>query len=1314
MGITLTTLQTVTRGMEGVRRRQALCQALGQMCRAIRIYLRKWERAPWPRISARQFSSYLFPLYACLARTWLPDTNPQVKLSALQALRPVLSLLLPRKEVQVQIHEDILLFAAQYQSGLEPFLITQILSQILGAALVNSIPIPSAQVEPLVRTLAQQIFSGGPPHRHHPQGCSRDNCRGISCLFLQLARLHPLELLKAFQRSLEGGPSALRVALLRTLAQIAGTQRPELWRQRATFVKTVRVLLANSETKVRLAMLQAIGQLLRSQYLENIEGWTLNYVSLQLAISAHRLTHPALKLPLGGLEEKAIERTCIEVLHVAVSSGNGASRELWGRLLGYLLQPHYGHLAGPLCCTLVLLAERRWQWAPRRLIGAEEGNSPTPQELMVRLLGLAVSPWAGSGRGGPALLLLSLLRTEMDTEAAATWWVVLPAMVRYLEGHSQYTLPASLWEEKLLEFLKASLQRKGSIPAAGWVLTLAKEFTKQKGIWPDSSAERVFLSKASGVALSAAGDPKAATLILQDFLLQADYADQGQMKGLRWCLAYCAEGHPAAVLDALGRFEAAILEEGEEPDCPLFGQGLPEPERMGVKAALMDFYGTLPGWVRKEQLRPPLLEQIVAKILLHYETAGGTERAKGDPQLALSFIRSLSGLSLAIQALEEDPLSFGIPQKLGLLDRLLALIQPESKDGRMVSPVCKEAMAALQDLRQVRGQREGGPIPQNRGTDFDPNLHPHSHSPEALSREENLELAEQSLSRFMVLLPLEEDNNQSLSQGALAALLDLMETLMGQVEASAWLQQVFQLLGNYLVSEREAERLLALQLGTRLLRTRRQKTGPLPEAQWGPFGLFVGALAPLTFDTRGPVRRDAAGCIGLLLSLQGIVVPRKLNGEEWHMRCIRQDLFCEDTEKGETASCQLAKVVSWVLPADEVLPFLCSLANQMGAVSPDCDRAALLWFEVAVQHWRMEPGDESRQVGSLVGCLCSRLEISEGPDPLHCLTSGLCVLAERHPNATCLSLLQRKVLPRRKEIWTALTTCKVLSTSILELVLNWMEPWLVGPSGLVNLPPTGLQALRDVILAMEGCAKLIPLLSDLCYRLLCRLSQEIPASCPDLRGAFSTCSEDPFLDGLLHHFLPPLNQSSGIFRDLSLAFCVELTEHLMVHKPEMRTPLLQSWLHEAKEGEPMPRAMAIRGLQNMANAMATSKVRTDPKLLETLLAELPHYLSSLLEEVQLEACKLAGVLLENMDMLCCETLDLEPLSQALRALTHNSGLGPVLTGAVEEVHSRCLECQARTTQASSRRRSPGLLRWFFRRQRNGRQQGGVRPWHKNT
>lgn len=44
-----------------------------------------------------------------------------------------------------------------------------------------------------------------------------------------------------------------------------------------------------SGCQVRLVMLQAIGKLLEAGYLERVEGWPLSYVSLQLAISAHRL-----------------------------------------------------------------------------------------------------------------------------------------------------------------------------------------------------------------------------------------------------------------------------------------------------------------------------------------------------------------------------------------------------------------------------------------------------------------------------------------------------------------------------------------------------------------------------------------------------------------------------------------------------------------------------------------------------------------------------------------------------------------------------------------------------------------------------------------------------------------------------------------------------------------------------------------------------------------------------------------------------------------------------------------------------------------
>lgn len=48
-------------------------------------------------------------------------------------------------------------------------------------------------------------------------------------------------------------------------------------------------LSPNSGCQVRLVMLQTIGKMLEAGYLEQVEGWPLSYVSLQLAMSAHRL-----------------------------------------------------------------------------------------------------------------------------------------------------------------------------------------------------------------------------------------------------------------------------------------------------------------------------------------------------------------------------------------------------------------------------------------------------------------------------------------------------------------------------------------------------------------------------------------------------------------------------------------------------------------------------------------------------------------------------------------------------------------------------------------------------------------------------------------------------------------------------------------------------------------------------------------------------------------------------------------------------------------------------------------------------------------
>ncbi|XP_060115612.1 maestro heat-like repeat-containing protein family member 2A [Heteronotia binoei] len=991
LGITLTTLQTTMRWMEDGRRRRALCMALEQICGAIRIYLRTWERSSHPRLSVQQFATYLLPLYACITRTWLPMSDVQVKLAILKVLGPMLSILLTQKEFQAQIHGDISLLMAQYESNVEALHVTKILSQILEASLVNNNQIPKRHVEPLARVLTHQICARG--KTQYPARHGRENQAEITHIFLQLARSHPSELLGFFQVKLEESQEEVRVMLLVLLSKIISAQLPELWSRRQLCVKAIKVVLGDDSIRVRFVMLQAISKLLQAGYLEKVEGWPLTYISLQLAISAHQLGHSRLSLPLGGLEEKAIQRASMDALQAAVASGRGTSQELWSKLLAYLMQPYFTGSAASLCHILRMLAVRRIQRVLQD--GVEAVNSPTPQGLLARLLGLAVSPFEGSGRGVAVLLLLQALRPEIYKDVAEHWWVEVPATVHLLEGHSKYTLKQAAWEQRLLEFLKKSLWRNQE---EGWNLKLGHELAKQMNSYPSSSAEKAFLYKALGTALSTTGDPAGVTWHLQELLLHADYTDEDQREGLCQCLAYCSEGQFPALLKALSRFEEEISE-GEDSADLHFSQvqihtpspqplpGLPQPERSTVKSAFLLLYSSATIRAPQQQLLLHLATDVMPKILHHFSPS--SPDVANDPELILCFTRCVSKVCLSLQGGGEAA-AFQLPHKKALVDHLVDIIKAEPLDA-LVSPVRQQAMVALWHLSKV---------------------------PEALSHEENRKLAELCLGCVFALPPLEltDHASEELYIGAMASLAELVETLLEEKEergdaGSKWVQEVFQLLLYWLISEQEWERARAMQLTAHLLKEYHRKTTALetitskivlnyvasearakcinwdkggetgkeesctpvrtfwvfsmpyhkpccssssptqPGISFEQYSHLVGALGLFTCDTPVTVRLAAADCIRTLLNIQGVVTPQTPKGrrEDWKLQCIQQDLQSECRREVHMASFQLAKIVSSTIPYEEILTFVSSLLEQLGTVSVACDRAALQWFEAMVR-----------------------------------------------------------------------------------------------------------------------------------------------------------------------------------------------------------------------------------------------------------------------------------------------------------------------------------------------------------------------------
>ncbi|KAM3851091.1 maestro heat-like repeat-containing protein family member 2A [Vipera latastei] len=1243
-GITLTTMQTVTRRIEDTRRRWALCTALKQICKAIQIYLRTWERSSYPRISVQQFSIYLLPLYSCITRTWLPGSHSKVRLAVLKALSPMLSILLPRKEFQTQIYDDIILLSLQYDnSSTEAFYISKICSR---------------------------------EQKEHLQWQSHHSVE-IRQLFLKLARLHPSELLGFFLRKQEESQEDVRVVVLLLLSEIVEAQLPEVWNRRLLCVKVVKAVLVDDSTLVCLATLQAIRKLLSVGYLEKIEGWPLNYIALQLAKSAHQLqplllfrmckpwygwishflfqTYPTWSLPLGGLNEKAMERVSVDLLHFAVTSGRGASQELWKKLLNYLMQPHYTSLATPLCQALRLLAEHRLRWIV-----------PTQATLEPAVTALAVCPLERDGQGTAALLLLSALRPEFYKDVGEHWWVEVPLLVHYLEGHSKYTLTPAAWEQKLLEFLKKSLQRNQE---EGWNLIFGQELMKQMGVYHNSSKEKVFLYKTLGIALSATGDIGRVTQLLLHLLLHTDYTEEVQQKGVRWCLSYCAEGQLVAVLEALHSFEKEILEE-KDLACFQIGQALPQPEKEHVMNTLLLLYSSMTIRVPQEQLMPHLVSEIVPRILHHYMTPNNSERAS-DAELVLSFAQSVSEISLSMQS-KGNSTTFQLPQKRVLLDLLMNIVKTESLEV-LVTPVCQQVMVALRHLRQV---------------------------PEMLSPEENWKLAEACLSYVFALPPLRvaEGASQTLYTGTLTSLSELMETLLepgaGENDFSDWFKQIFQLLGYWLVSEHEWERARAMQLGVHLLKTYCQRTNT--SISQNQFSYLMALLGPFTYDTLGTIRHGAGNCIRLLLNIQGAtnLHKPKVRVNQQRLYCIQRDLQSESTETMHTASLQLAKIVSCVLPVQGILTFLHTLLEQLRTVNSACDKAILLWFEMAVKERQPDLKDK---VHNVVDIICSFWQYSEDSAQRHFLAQAICILAEHHRKAVCFSLLEQPLLQDKRIVSQAKKYQKALLKPLIQALHDNSSPELATESlhTLCNLCRCLGKWPADCtfqIVVSQACVHLQhadDAVRAAAFELLGELAKTVP-----LRfSKFYAKKVGGALAALMLHFHDPCPHVAQACQTAFIA-CAPFLGLCGLLK-STNSELLLVDLLDIQHSHLMDRIC-----QQLA--------QRNPLLLETVMAEVAQYIGCNWEGIRLMACKLAGILVEKVETQHLGQFDVEQLLQALHSASRDPST-TVISAALEATHTIQQKWQeSQTRLASGHQRRAVLLGWFFRRQPK-RTLGAARP-----
>ncbi|XP_006893585.1 PREDICTED: maestro heat-like repeat-containing protein family member 2A [Elephantulus edwardii] len=1000
MGITLATIFTMLRLANKTKIRQAICVAMETFCEVVQFYLRHLEDSVYPVMTEEQFAAKLFPMYRYFMTVWLKDNNPEVKLGVIKSLKPMLNLLLPNNDLREQVYDYIPLLLAEYQSSVEALFITQILRQILEVSVTTHTPIPHMQLHTVFMELHVQVCSDAPSQQY-----SNQNLIEIVHCFVALARSYPRELMKFFLNQMEINNEASRVATLTMIRAVVGAEEPRVsMRTICLAIRVVKNHLSDPRSKVRMAILQIIGQLALSGYQDKIKGWGLKYVSVQLTLSTYKLTNCRESFYVKDLEEKMVHKVTMDTVKIITSSVRGMSNEFWVRLLCYIMETDYTEALTAICISLTNLAEhqlRNKDVEANMTSSSRHVDLPAPQKLLARLLVLISSPYKGEDRGIAILNLLWTLSQSIAPAMTDVWKLEIPLLIQYLKEHTEYTWNKKTWEDKLIQFLKNSLKKTRR---SNWSLRLSKELNNQMDDFSSPSPEKAFLYRALGCSLAMGLEADKVEVLLLELLYKTDYSNTFEREGISLSFGMCARGQVKTVLAVLQEFEDKIQESELSWQIGAWRKDHPW-RRETMKSALMDMYSFVASYCHPQMLLTHVNNPITTKIIHHYTSSCQ------DISLKLAFMRSIMQVASAIKSVEslED---FEFAPKATVTGIIMAVIKAEPAQS-LASPVRIKALEALIHLSKLK------PL---------------------YSVEETNELMGIGVHAVISLTPPRQDDDSivMLHADAMRTLSQLMEALMQRQMDPKGLQEMVQLLEKWILSEKEWEREKALSLFLHMMQIYVQSTGVCIPLKLGQFGTLVGLIAPHICDSHLRTRIASIDVLSRLLDLHASQTCSlwDVAKEKELLRCKEDLSGCEEKVFG--ASTRIAKVVCTEFTCDEVVSLIRKLCENMGAMDLQHDKASVSWIGVFLQTWVKELEDK---VAEILGAILTQLPVVDDLEVRHLLIEGILLLAHYHQDTVLTSLL-RQPLPMEShltEVWLAVAENAPFARTMLHSLMGRLQ-----------------------------------------------------------------------------------------------------------------------------------------------------------------------------------------------------------------------------------------------------------------------------------
>eukprot|EP00076_Gallus_gallus_P036841 XP_025002379.1 maestro heat-like repeat-containing protein family member 2B isoform X2 [Gallus gallus] len=485
--LTLAGLRSVVGWVRSGRTLRIACAVVKQWLEGVKAHLCSGKQCPWPATETEQIYKNLSQLFCSVLRNWQDCKEEKDKQAVLGAVAAMMAVLLQEELWREHVWEQLLRLVHPCQEVQDTCRVTKSLNIFLEALEGVQSVIPKDKFLAITSAVFYQLSDDTKEHSE------ADRAELTHCILLQ-ARICPEETVLFLQSQLGNEWEAGCVAALGLLGALARSDEPMMTEKLPQVVEAAQCLCSDPRVQVRRAILHFIKDVL-SANARSCSAWdVVGHIFSEFSRTTGRRAAGDLSAQ-EAREEGALQELCMDILGSLDVSVSGMTKLLWPRLLLYVVPAQYTGMLIPVSRCVQVLAERGdlmvrevEELDPHFLSSMFQGPLLTPQTLLARLLVVAGSPFAGSELQAAALLLMQNLHSRIHRAVGAMWAAEIPLLLQCLQGKDESFPDSAEWEQRLLKFLRASLD---TMEDEAWTKGLSCKLSQWLSKSPSSSGEKV-------------------------------------------------------------------------------------------------------------------------------------------------------------------------------------------------------------------------------------------------------------------------------------------------------------------------------------------------------------------------------------------------------------------------------------------------------------------------------------------------------------------------------------------------------------------------------------------------------------------------------------------------------------------------------------------------------------------------------------------------------------------------------------------------------------------------------------------------------